>query len=524
MTRVVFGEHCVELQGRETLLDAFLRRGVVLPFSCRRGSCHTCLLRATRGSPPAAAQKGLRDDLRQRGYFLPCLCEPNEDLTVAAPAAEDMRLDALVVEKISVAPDVCVLRLEVGASFHARAGQHILIEHPSGALRAYSIAGLPDTDYFVEIHVQRVAHGLLSNWLHDEVAAGDALRIHLPRGDFGYGGMTTAQPLLLIGTGTGISPLIAIAREALRQGHRGAIQVFHGAREASGLYMDAAWQTLCAQHASLHYHGCLSREPARAPHHAGRAHEVALAALGDLREFAVFIAGHPRMVATASASCAAAGASDIRTDAFVAQDDRGAIATASAGAAHVDAPPGPDPELWQALREGELLHAVLVDFYAEIFADDRLGPYFIGVTQQRLVEKQYSFLRSLITGAREYFGQRPRNAHHWMVISNELFDYRLAIMDRWMRRHGLVEPWIGRWHAYENQFRSDIVKSQALPRQVGDQQVLQDGFLEDTMAVGTVCDACASEIEPGERVRYHTRLGTTYCAACANLHTRAAAG
>lgn len=138
------------------------------------------------------------------------------------------------------------------------------------------------------------------------------------------------------------------------------------------------------------------------------------------------------------------------------------------------------------------------------------------MTRQRLIEKQYSFLRSLITGTREYFGQRPRNAHHWMVVSEELFDYRLAIMDKWMRYHGLQEPWIGRWHAYENRFRADIVKAQPIARDIGGVAVVQEGFLEDVLAIGTMCDACNDPIEPGERVRYHARLGTTYCRGCAN--------
>ena len=70
--------------------------------------------------------------------------------------------------------------------------------------------------------------------------------------------------------------------------------------------------------------------------------------------------------------------------------------------------------------------------------------FFVGVTQQRLREKQYSFLRSLMLGTRDYLGQRPKNAHHWMVISDDLFDYRLELMASCMRAHGIGEALIQR--------------------------------------------------------------------------------
>jgi ferredoxin-NADP reductase/ferredoxin len=509
MASVLFRNQRIELAAGETMLDAFLRRGVDVAFSCRKGTCRNCVLRAVEGQPPDASQRGLEDHLRERGYFLPCLCVPDGDLVVDAPAPEDLRLDAVVAEKTLVAPDVCRLLLDVGAEFSARAGQHVLVEHPSGALRAYSIANLPDTDYFVELHVQRVAGGQVSPWLIDEVRVGDALPLRRAHGEFTLRAHDPSRTLLLIGTGSGIAPLLAIARDAQRRGHQGDIHLFHGARQAHDLYCDAALRALAASTPRLHYHGCVSREPVSSPHHAGRASDVALTLFDDLGGFDVFIAGRAEAVRDTQARCLAAGAREVHVEAFVPGHDPRA-------GAHEREAPEADPALWQALREGELLHAVLVDFYAEIFADERLGPYFRGVTRQRLVEKQYSFLRSLITGTREYFGQRPRNAHHWMVVSDELFDYRLAIMDKWMRHHGLQEPWIGRWHTYENRFRADIVKAQPISRDIGGVAVVQEGFLEDTIAIGTICDACNEPIEPGERVRYHARLGTTYCRDCAN--------
>jgi hypothetical protein len=54
-------------------------------------------------------------------------------------------------------------------------------------------------------------------------------------------------------------------------------------------------------------------------------------------------------------------------------------------------------------------------------------------------------MRDLLRGERKYFGMRPRTAHHWMVISDAIFDYREARMVATLRKHGLPEPLVSRW-------------------------------------------------------------------------------
>lgn len=177
--------------------------------------------------------------------------------------------------------------------------------------------------------------------------------------------------------------------------------------------------------------------------------------------------------------------------------------------------PLPDAEMWQALQQGALLTDLLEDFYTKVYADARLAPFFHGVTKQRAVEKQFLFLRQLFTGEKVYFGDRPRNAHHWMVISDELFDYREHLMESCLRAHGLPEYLITRWLAMEESFRSDLVKEAPWKRVMGGVELPVEGFGETVVEVGTLCDSCGGEIDAGTPVRYHLRLGTTYCPGCA---------
>ena len=174
----------------------------------------------------------------------------------------------------------------------------------------------------------------------------------------------------------------------------------------------------------------------------------------------------------------------------------------------------PDPEMWQALGEGAVLSEVLTDFYTHLYRDHQFSPFFHGVTKQRAIEKQFLFMRQKFTGEKVYFGDRPRNAHHWMVISNELFDQRESIMVDCLRRHGLPEHLIARWRDLENSFRSDIVKDEPWKRRVGDIELPVSGFDQITLDVGSLCDSCGNEIDAGITARYHLRLGTLYCPDC----------
>jgi ferredoxin/truncated hemoglobin YjbI len=176
--------------------------------------------------------------------------------------------------------------------------------------------------------------------------------------------------------------------------------------------------------------------------------------------------------------------------------------------------PQADPDMWLALEEGKLLSRILDDFYSRVFEDERLAAFFHGVTRQRAVEKQFLFLRQQFTGEKVYFGDRPRNAHHWMVISNELFDYREGVMLECLRRHGLAEPLVQRWRAMEERFRADIVKDEPFKRKMGDVELPLDGYGETVLDVGSLCDGCGDEIDAGVSVRYHLRLGSIYCPGC----------
>ena len=182
----------------------------------------------------------------------------------------------------------------------------------------------------------------------------------------------------------------------------------------------------------------------------------------------------------------------------------------------------PRPELWAVLEQGARLRRILEDFYALVYADPVLAPFFEGVPRERIVGQQYGFLAEIFTGEKIYCGDRPRNAHHWMVISDELFDHREALMEGCLRRHGLPEPLIRDWMALEEIFRKQIVKERPIPKRVRGVDLPLDGYETLRMAAGAVCDACHGEIPVGAEAVSHVRTGRTCCTACAVRPSRGA--
>lgn len=349
----------------ETILAAALRQGVALPFSCRGGTCHTCVRRCTQGQVPERAQRGLPAPLQALSYFLPCVCEPVDDMVMTAPEPSHFTVEALLEDVAPLATGGWALRLEPLGALAWHDALTVDLSAGGHALQG-QVTGLPQNDYYATVQVTQA-----------------------PPADWTPGMSLSVRP----------SP------------------------------------------------------PA------------------------------------AAAAPAAAGGGTRR--------------------------PQPDPALWQELDDGRLVRAVLDTFYTRVFADPVLAPYFQGVTRDHVAGKQYAFLRKSMTGEPVYFGDNPRDAHHWMVIPPAVFDHRQTLMARAQRDCGLTPEQMRRWSAYEEPYRADIVKDQPLPlARFGVEQPLQ-GTEQAVLEVGSICDGCGAEVAAGETVQWHLRLGTLHCAACA---------
>jgi uncharacterized protein len=122
-----------------------------------------------------------------------------------------------------------------GGTVSFMAGQHLPLRIPTAVggqvlVRTYSLSSAP-SDSFLRISVK--LQGLVSRYLHDQVRVGDRLQVRAPMGRFTLDG-DTARPVVLIGAGVGMTPLLSMLRELVAQnqlsGNKRRIHLFQSAR------------------------------------------------------------------------------------------------------------------------------------------------------------------------------------------------------------------------------------------------------------------------------------------------------
>jgi CDP-4-dehydro-6-deoxyglucose reductase len=235
--RLTVGQRQLDLDPGETVLEALGRQGISLPSACQSGICQACMVRVVNGNPGVASQAGLRAGLASRGFFLACMARPGDDLTVSL-AADEAFSPATLTSVMPVTPEVLRVWIRPAAPIAFRAGQHIAVRRPGGVARVYSIANRPQEGAadVIELHVRVYPDGAMSSWLA-RASAGTQLGLGHPAGDCCYLPGEPTAPLLLAGTGTGIAPLAAIARDAVGQGHLGPIVLVHGVAHPGRTYL-----------------------------------------------------------------------------------------------------------------------------------------------------------------------------------------------------------------------------------------------------------------------------------------------
>lgn len=250
-TRIQFEGQAFELLPEETVLSGLERQGKKLPSFCRTGVCQTCVVRASRGNPPASSQAGLAESWVERGCFLACQCVPSEPLEIE-PFDAVRTFDSRVARVERLSHGVLRVELDAPASFSFRAGQFLQLERGGGVSRPFSIASVPGSER-LELHVALRAGGALSAWL--EAAAGQPVTLRGPFGECFYFDNEPERPLLLAGTGTGLAPLLGVTRAALAGGHRAPIHLYHGSTELAGLYLLGELAALAERSPQLHVFG-----------------------------------------------------------------------------------------------------------------------------------------------------------------------------------------------------------------------------------------------------------------------------
>lgn len=147
---------------------------------------------------------------------------------------DDRYLTLTIKEVVRVAKDAVNLVFENPGSFEYEPGQFItIIKEVNGKKirRAYSLCTTPFEDEYPAVTVKRVEGGAMSNDLNDHAKAGDQLEIMLPMGMFTTQYSTSnKRDAIFFGGGSGITPLMSIARSLLLREPESKVTLVYGNR------------------------------------------------------------------------------------------------------------------------------------------------------------------------------------------------------------------------------------------------------------------------------------------------------
>ena len=295
----------------ENILVAALRQGVMLPYSCKNGTCGSCKGLLESGEvhypfhPPLALEKRDHAD----GYALMCQAEPLEDLTIRVREIEAVRdiqvrmLPARVVEKVRLSENVVRLQLRLPAAQRLQflAGQYIDVLLSGGKRRAFSIASSPSLENEIELHIRHVEGGDFTGHVFDEMKERDILRLEGPLGNFFVRNDQPERPIIMMGGGTGFAPLKSMIENLIEQGDTRHVHLYWGARTQAELYLDELPKQWSRTHNHIDYRRAIS-EPDDADagsFFSGFVHEAVIDDHADLSDFDVYMSGPPAMIETA---------------------------------------------------------------------------------------------------------------------------------------------------------------------------------------------------------------------------------
>ncbi len=167
-----------------------------------------------------------------------------------------------VVETVRETPTASSLIINVPGWTGHRAGQHVDVrltaEDGYQAARSYSIASAPDDPHLM-LTIERLEDGEMSPYLVDEVQPGDPLEFLGPIGGFFVWNPDMGGPLLLIAGGSGIAPLMSMARHRLRAARDVPTRMLYSARSDQDLIYRNELDDASANHVGFEVSYTLTR-------------------------------------------------------------------------------------------------------------------------------------------------------------------------------------------------------------------------------------------------------------------------
>jgi len=293
------------IEEQETILEAAIKHGYTLPYSCREGVCGICKGKIIEGQVDQGnyLSSALTNADKEAGMTLFCCARPKSDLVVECHTAgiyNDIPVKFLpsrVRKMARLADDVMMLQLELPANERLRflAGQYISILPKDQKPRNFSLAIAPHNSEYLELHIRRVENGVFTQHVFNDMKERDILRFKGPFGKFLLREGSN-KPVIFVASGTGFAPIKSIIEHVRQIGLQRPMHLYWGGRRPRDIYMleevkqweGSGLKFIPVLSEALPEDGWQGR--------AGLVHQAVLADFDDLSGYEIYACGAPAMV------------------------------------------------------------------------------------------------------------------------------------------------------------------------------------------------------------------------------------
>lgn len=295
-----FDRH-IKVDSGTNLLDVLREHGLPISYSCMSGRCGTCRCRVIEGrvlnggpetGRPTAAEKDT--------HVLACQAVLTDDCTIELPEVDEVivhpaRILKGVVSTIEEAThDIRRLRVKLAKPLEFSPGQYATVQFTPDHIRPYSMAGLM-TDAELEFQVRKVPDGRVTDYVFSQLKVGDAVRISGPLGTAFLRKKHTG-PMLCVGGGTGLAPVLSIVRGALEAGMSNPIHLYFGVRSQQDIYDADRLTALAKGHPNVTLNLVVATGPVSQGQRSGLVTDAIRQDFGSLAGWRAYLCGAPAMV------------------------------------------------------------------------------------------------------------------------------------------------------------------------------------------------------------------------------------
>ena len=262
-----------EAEPGETLLNAAFRQGIALPHGCKEGQCSACKCILTDGDADMLRYStfALNDGEKDSGHILLCRARAYSDLAIELLNYDEELLSRSIAVKTfrgnitriaHLTHDIRNIEIELEAPLKFWAGQYVDItvttQGGETITRSFSMANPPLQAKKLEFIIKKYPEGKFSGELDSGgVKLGAAVSVVGPYGTcFRREGRD--GPLILVGAGSGMSPVWSILNDHINSGERRPVYFFYGARTRADLFYVEEIESLCSAHPEVSFIPVLS--------------------------------------------------------------------------------------------------------------------------------------------------------------------------------------------------------------------------------------------------------------------------